>query len=150
MATITPTFTLTSSDAFANQTLSLSVTDSVTVQAPMADVSTMNTNDDLGHGAGVIIDEEDTNEYMVYVKHTGLLASDGTSSCHASNDYILIGNGDGDNASEIIKLQPGEFAFFPTAPADGTDGGVEVGGIMATAGSAAVRLEFAYFKITRG
>ena len=150
MATITPTFTLTSSDAFANQTLSLSVTDSVTVEAPMADVSTINTNDDLGYGAGVIIDETDTNEYIVYIKHTGLLASDGTSSCHASNDYILIGNGDGDNASEIIKLQPGEFAFFPTAPADGTDGGVEVGGIMATAGSAAVRLEFAYFKITRG
>ena len=151
MATITPTFTLTSSDAFANQTLSLSVTDSVTVEAPMADVSTMNTNDDLGYGAGVIIDEIDTNEYMVYIKHTGLLASDGTSSCHASNDYVVIGNGDGENASEIIKLQPGEFCFFPSqGNNDTSDDGSEPGGIMATAGSAAVRLEFAYFKITRG
>ena len=146
MATLTPTLTLASTDAFANHPISLSVTDTLTIAAPMSDVSTMNTDDDLGYGAGVIIDEEDTNEYYVYVKHTGLLASDGTTASHATNDFISVGNGDGDAAANIIKLQPGEFCFFPTTAADGTDGGVEVGGVKATAGSAAVRLEYAYFK----
>jgi hypothetical protein len=146
MATLTPTLTLASTDAFANHPISLSVTDTLTIAAPMSDVSTMNTDDDLGFGAGVIIDEEDTNEYYVYVKHTGLLASDGTTASHATNDFISVGNGDGDAAANIIKLQPGEFCFFPTTAADGTDGGVEVGGVKATAGSAAVRLEYAYFK----
>ncbi len=146
MATLTPTLTLASTDAFANQPISLSVTDSLTIAAPMSDVSTMNTDDNLGYGAGVIIDEEDTNEYYVYVKHTGKLASDGTTDSHATNDFISVGNGDGDAAANIIKLQPGEFCFFPTTAADGTDGGVEVGGVKATAGSAAVRLEYAYFK----
>ena len=147
MATLTPTLTLASTDAFASQPLSLSVSDSLTITAPMTDISTMNTDDDpRGYGAGVIIDEEDTNEYYVYVKHTGLLASDGTTASHATNDFVSIGNGDGDAAANIIKLQPGEFCFFPTTAADGTDGGVEVGGVKATAGSAAVRLEYAYFK----
>tara|TARA_Y100000004_G_scaffold193236_1_gene255362 strand:- start:1165 stop:1611 length:447 start_codon:yes stop_codon:yes gene_type:complete len=146
MATLTPTLTLASTDAFANHPISLSVTDTLTIAAPMSDISTMNTDDDLGYGAGVIIDEEDTNEYYVYIKHTGLLASDGTTASHATNDFISVGNGDGDAAANIIKLQPGEFCFFPTTPADGTDGGVEVGGVKATAGSAAVRLEYAYFK----
>ena len=147
MATLTPTLTLASTDAFASQPLSLSVTDSLTIAAPMTDISTMNTDDDpRGYGAGVIIDEEDTNEYYVYVKHTGKLASDGTTDSHATNDFISVGNGDGDAAANIIKLQPGEFCFFPTTAADGTDGGVEVGGVKATAGSAAVRLEYAYFK----
>ena len=148
MATLTPTLTLASTDAFASQPLSLSVSDSLTIAAPMTDISTMNTDDDpRGYGAGVIIDELDTNEYYVYVKHTGLLASDGTTASHATNDFVLIGNGDGDAAANIIKLQPGEFCFFPTAPAgDTNDDGVEVGGVKATAGSAAVRLEYAYFK----
>lgn len=148
MATLTPTLTLASTDAFASQPLSLSVTDSLTIAAPMTDISTMNTDDDpRGYGAGVIIDELDTNEYYVYVKHTGLLASDGTTASHATNDFVSVGNGDGDIAANIIKLQPGEFCFFPTTAAgDGSDDGVEVGGVKATAGSAAVRLEYAYFK----
>jgi hypothetical protein len=148
MATLTPTLTLVSTDAFANHPISLSVTDALNISAPMADISTMNTDDNLGYGAGVIIDEEDTNEYYVYVKHTGKLASDGTTASHATNDFVSIGNGDGDAAANIIKLQPEEFCFFPTTAADGSDGGVEVGGVKATAGSAEVRLEYAYFKRT--
>ena len=65
MATLTPTLTLTSSDVFADQPLSLSVTDSLTVEAPMSDISRMNSDDDIGHGAGVIIDEVDTNTYYI-------------------------------------------------------------------------------------
>ena len=147
MATLTPTLTLASTDAFANHPISLSVTDTLTIAAPMSDISTMNTDDDLGYGAGVIIDETDTNEYYVYIKHTGKEAVDGTTSCDATNDYVLVGNGDGDNASEIIKLQPGEFCFFPSqGNNDTSDDGVEVGGVMVTAGGSAVRIEYAYFK----
>ena len=74
MATLTPTLTLSSSDVFTDQPLSLSVTDTLTVQAPMTDISRMNSDDDIGNGAGVIIDEVDTNTYYVYVKHTGILS----------------------------------------------------------------------------
>ena len=53
MASLIPTLTLTSSDAFASQALSLSVTDNLSVAAPMADVSRMATNDNIGH-AGIL------------------------------------------------------------------------------------------------
>ena len=144
MATLTPTLTLASTDAFASQPFSLSVTDSLTVAAPMSDISTMNTDDDIGNGAGIIIADLITDTYFVYVKHTGKLASDGTTDSHASNDFILLSNADGD--MDFVKLQPGEFCFFPLNPSDGSDGGVEAGGLKVEAGSAAVRLEFAYWK----
>ena len=146
MATLTPTLTLNSTDVFTDQPLSLSVTDSLTVQAPMTDISRMNTDDNLGYGAGVIIDELDTNEYFFYAKHTGILSSDGTTTANARADYILIGNGDADAASQIIKLYPGEFCWMTLAPADGSDGGVEVGGIKVAAGGAEVQLNYAYWK----
>ena len=146
MATLTPTLTLTSTDAFENQEINLSVTDSLTIQAPMTDISRMATNDNIGNGAGVIVADELTDTYFVYVKHTGLLASNGTSASHASNDFVTLSNADADGASSIIKLQPGEFAFFPLAPSDGSDGGVEVGGLKVTKGGADVIIEFAYFK----
>ena len=146
MATLTPTLTLTSTDAFENQEINLSVTDSLTIQAPMTDISRMATNDNIGNGAGVIVADELTDTYFVYVKHTGLLASNGTSASHASNDFVTLSNADADGASSIIKLQPGEFSFFPLAPSDGSDGGVEVGGLKVTKGGADVIIEFAYFK----
>ena len=146
MATLTPTLTLASTDIFADQPLSLSVTDSLTVQAPMTDISRMNTDDNIGHGVGVIIDEEDTNEYFFYAKHTGILASDGTTAANATADYILLGNGDADAASQLIKLYPGEFCWMTLAPADGSDGGVEVGGIKVAAGSAAVQINYGFWK----
>ena len=100
MATLTPTLTLASSDVFADQPLALTVTDSLTVQAPMTDISRMNTDDDIGHGAGVIIDELDTNNYYIYLKHTGILSSDGTTAANATADYITVGNEDGDAPSK--------------------------------------------------
>jgi len=147
MATLTPTLTLNSTDVFTDQPLSLSVTDSLTVQAPMTDISRMNTDDNLGYGAGVIIDELDTNEYFFYAKHTGILSSDGTTAANATADYVLIGNGDADAASQLIKLYPGEFCFMTLAPAgDGSDDGDEVGGIKVAAGSAAVQINYGYWK----
>ena len=147
MATLTPTLTLASTDAFASQTLSLSVTDSLTVSAPMADVSRMATNDNIGNGAGIIISEAAaTATTFVYVKHLGILASDFTTASHASNDFVLLKNADADVS--FVKLQPGEFCFLPLQEFDGSDGGVEPGGLKVVKGGADVVIEFAYF--TRG
>ena len=82
----------------------------------------------------------------MYLKHLGLLASDGTTASHASNDYVTLSNADGDES--FIKLQPGEFCFFPLLEFDGSDGGEEQGGLKVTAGSAAVMIEYGYW--TRG
>ena len=60
MATLTPTLTLTSTDAFAGQAINLSVTDSLSITAPYTDISKMATNDDIGNGAGIIIADEIT------------------------------------------------------------------------------------------
>ena len=146
MATLTPTLTLSSTTVFADQPLNLSVSDSLTVQAPMTDISRMSTDDNVGLGAGIVIGELDTNTYYVYLKHTGILSADGTGTANATDDFILLGNPDADAPSKMIKLFPGEFTFFPLAPADGTDGGAEVGGLKLYAGSAAVQVEYAYWK----
>ena len=143
MATLNTTLTLTSTDAFATKTLNHSVTDALTVTAPLADISTMNTDDNIGNGAGIILAEATTDTYYVYIKHTGKLASNGNPS-HASTDFVRVTNADGD--TDFIKLQPEEFAFFPLNPYDGSDDGVEPGGLKVEANSAAVRIEFAYFK----
>ena len=146
MATLTPTLTLASSDIFADQPLALTVTDSLTVQAPMTDISRMNTDDNIGNGAGVIIADLLTDTYYVYIKHTGILSSDGTTAANATADYITLSNADGEAGSDIIRLYPGEFAFFPLAPSDGSDGGTEAGGLKVTAASAAVQINYAYYK----
>ena len=147
MATLTPTLTLASSDIFADQPLALTVTDSLTVQAPMTDISRMNTDDDIGHGAGVIIDELDTNNYYIYLKHTGILSSDGTTAANATADYITVGNEDGDAPSKLVILYPGEFAFFPIqGNNDTSDDGAEVGGLKLFAASANVQVNYAFFK----
>ena len=145
MATLTPTLTLASSDIFADQPLALTVTDSLTVQAPMTDISRMNTNDDIGNGAGIILAEAtSTDTYYIYVKHTGILSSDGTTAANATADYILLSNADGD--TDFIRLHPGEFCFFPLNPFDGSDGGVEPGGLKVEAASANVQINYAYYK----
>tara|TARA_R110002012_G_scaffold57567_1_gene148533 strand:+ start:351 stop:794 length:444 start_codon:yes stop_codon:yes gene_type:complete len=147
MATLTPTLTLASTDAFANQAISLSTTIGSTVSAPMADISRMATNDNIGHGAGIILPEaSSTTTTFVYVKHLGILASDFSTASHASNDFVLLKNADADIS--FIKLQPNEFCFFPLQEFDGSDGGVEPGGLKVIKGSADVVIEFAYF--TRG
>ena len=147
MATLTPTLTITSTDCHSDE-LSLSTSLGLTVTAPSAGISKLSTAaNPLGAGAGILIAEADaTATTFVYVKHLGLLASDGTTGSHASNDYIRLSNADGDH--DFIKLQPNEFAFFPLLEFDGSDGGVEPGGLKVEAGSAAVMIEYGYW--TRG
>jgi len=143
MATLTPTLTLSSTDIFADQPLALTVTDSLTVAAPMTDISRMNTDDNIGNGAGVIIPES-TDIYFVYVKHTGILASDGVTAA-SSSDHVLLGDVDG-TAGVKIRLNAGEFAFFPLNVGDDSAGSGGDGGLKVTAGSAAVQINYGYWK----
>ena len=145
MATLTPTLTLVSTDAFPSQTFSLSVTDSLTVASPMAELGKMSTADDpFDLGAGIFI-AESTTQYYVYVKHSGKLASDGTTACHASNDFVTFSDADATAGALTVKLQPEEFAFFPIKEGDGSGGSGGDGGLKVTAGSAAVMIEYAYW-----
>ena len=153
MATLTPTLTLASTDAHSDA-INFSVTDALTVTAPSAGISRLSSgSNSLGAGVGILIAEASATETtFVYIKHLGFLASDGTSNCHATNDFIVLTNEDGDH--NFMKLQPGEFAFFPLLEFDGSDGGVEPGGLkvegggVGSGGAAHVMIEFGYW--TRG
>ena len=155
MAILTPTLTLTansnsasSSPGLASDALNLSVTDSLTITGPSAGISRISTAaNPLGAGAGILLAEAtSTATTFVYVKHLGVLASDGTTASHASNDFVRLSNADGD--TDFIKLQPEEFCFFPLLEFDGSDDDVEAGGLKVEAGSAAVMIEYGYW--TRG
>ena len=151
MAILTPSLTITANANTAStnpglqsDALSFTVAPSLTVTAPSAGISRVSTADDnLGAGAGVLI-AEDTTQYYVYVKHLGVLASDGTTACHASNDFVTLSDVDG-TAGLTVKLQPNEFAFFPVKEGDGSDNGSGDGGLKVTAGSAAVMIEYGYW-----
>ena len=143
MATTTPTLTLASTDAFSDP-LSFSTTIDLSTTSPSAGITRVSTGDNpFGEGAGVIIPES-TSQYFVYVKHLGVLASDGTTASHASDDFVTLSDVDG-GGGLIIKLQPNEFAFFPMKEGDGSAGSGGDGGLKVTAGSAAVMIEYAYF-----
>ena len=143
MATVTPTLTIASTDAFSDA-LSFSVTVNSSTTSPSAGVTRMSSDEDLGDGAGIIMTEAaSTGTTFLYLKHLGVLASDGTTTSHASTDFITIQNEDGE--FNIAKLQPNEFMWLPVAPFDGGDGGAEAGGIKIVKGGAAVMVEFAYF-----
>ena len=144
MATVTPTLTIASTNAFSDA-LSFSVTVDSTTTTPSAGVTRMSSDEDpFGDGAGVILTEAaSTGTTFLYLKHLGVLASDGTTSSHATNDFITIKNADGEFS--IAKLQPNEFMWLPVAPFEGGDGGTEAGGIAIVKGGAAVMVEFAYF-----
>ena len=162
MAQLTPTLALTSSDT-GSDAISLSVTPVggpqantyITVESPSANITRVATDDNpLGLGAGILIaDEVNTKTTFVYVKHLGLLSSDGTTSCHATNDFVVLCNADGE--FDMIKLQPGEFAFFPLHECDGTDSGAnEIGGLkvegggVGAGGAAHVMIEYGYWTRT--
>tara|TARA_R110000744_G_scaffold354041_1_gene460436 strand:+ start:219 stop:614 length:396 start_codon:yes stop_codon:yes gene_type:complete len=128
MATLTPTLTLASTDAFANQAISLSVTDSLTVGAPMADISTVIVDTT---GANNIIVPAGTAVTYLYVKHTG--TTDGSTATAQIVDIEDTAN------VAISRLAAGEFAFFPANKAGGSTG------IQLQSASGAVLCEYMYF-----
>ena len=158
MATLTPSLsvvanasTASSAAGLQSDAISFTVTDTLTVTAPSAGISRISTGaNPLGAGVGVLLAEATTlATTFVYIKHLGLLASDGTTSSHAANDFIVLTNADGDQ--NFAKLQPGEFAWFPLLEFDGSDGGVEPGGLkvegggVGSGGAAHVMIEYGYW-----
>ena len=126
MATLTPTLTLTSTDATTDQ-LSFSVTDSLSVTAPHIGlakiaVTTVGANN-------IIQPATDGQTYYVYVKHTGVDAS--ASAVTTTINIELTG--------DVIfgKLAAGEFCFIPL-------GGHSLGAQLQSS-SGTVVAEYAYF-----
>ena len=126
MATLTPTLTLTSTDATTDQ-LSFSVTDQLSVTAPHIGlakiaVTTVGANN-------IIQPATDGQTYYVYVRHTGVDASgsDVTTTCNIElTGDVIIG-----------KLAAGEFMFMPV-------GGHSLG-VQLQASSGTIVAEYAYF-----
>ena len=127
MATLTPTLTLTSSDV-SSDTLSLSVTDSLTVEAPIINVSTI-TATTTGN-ASIILPSVNAARY-VYLKHTGVNSAGSSSGA----DKVEVETADG---TAIMELKSGEFAFFPYF-AQGA------GLLQLEASANTVQVEYAYF-----
>ena len=126
MATLTPTLTLTSTDATTDQ-LSFSVTDSLSVTAPHIGlakiaVTTVGANN-------IIQPATDGQTYYVYVHHTGVDASG--SAVTTTLNIELTGD------VVIGKLAAGEFMFMPV-------GGHSLG-VQLQASSGTIVAEYAYF-----
>tara|TARA_R100000900_G_scaffold95066_1_gene73795 strand:+ start:37 stop:429 length:393 start_codon:yes stop_codon:yes gene_type:complete len=130
MATLNATLTLSSTDV-SSDTLSMTVTDSLTVVSPIVNISTI-TATNTG-GDSIIVPNVDSPRY-VYLKHTGLNSA-GSSS---GTDKVHVETGD---SATIMELKIGEFAFFPYY--------AEGAGLLQLETSAnTVQVEYAFF--TRG
>tara|TARA_Y100001973_G_scaffold103322_1_gene170335 strand:- start:17982 stop:18371 length:390 start_codon:yes stop_codon:yes gene_type:complete len=126
MATLNATLTLSSSDA-TSDILNLTATDALTVTDPaigMSKVAATTTGGDT-----VIAPDVDSVKY-IFIKHTGLDASDATTT-----DTALVE--DTDNV-QIANLAPGEWLFMPHSK--GAAKGVQ---IQASANT--VLVEYAYW-----
>lgn len=108
MATLTPTITLTSTDLFPDESLSLSLTDSLEVLGP---VTTKR----------VVVDSASSNvtadnlilKASAMTKSYVLLFNTSTAT---SGEIITLGfDSDTDAGLDTVNLElaPGEFAFFP-------------------------------------
>ena len=118
MATLTPSLTLTSTDA-SSDVLSFTVTDTLTVTTPSVGLSrtTITTADDQE-----LVDEGTSGVYYFYAKNLD-----------STNFVILQTTG----SVQYARLSPGEFCFFPV-----NDGN----GLEARADTASCILEYAYWK----
>jgi|TARA_R110000823_G_scaffold249762_1_gene373003 hypothetical protein len=118
MATLTPSLTLTSTDA-TSDTLSFTVTDTLTVTDPSTGLSrlTITTADDQE-----LVDEDTSGIFYFYAKNID-----------TTNFVILQTTG----SVQYARLSPGEFCFFPV-----NDGN----GLEARADTASCILEYAYWK----
>ena len=118
MATLTPTLALTSTDA-TSDTLSFSVTDTLTVTDPSVGLSrkTITTADNQE-----LVDEGTAGVFYFYAKNTD-----------ATNFIVLQTTA----SVHYARLSPGEFCFFPV-----NDGN----GLEARADTASCIIEYAYWK----
>ena len=101
MATLTPTLTLTSTDATTDQ-LSFSVTDSLSVTSPSVGLSKVVVT--TAGASTIIVPNLDATRYF-YLKHTGV---DSTGSAVTTDIKV-------EEADEnwFSRLAPGEFLWVP-------------------------------------
>ena len=118
MATLTPTLTLSSTDA-SSDSLSITVTDTLTVTQPNVGLSrkTITVSDDQE-----LVDEAVAGMFYFYAKNLD-----------ATNFVILQTTA----SVQFARLSPGEFCFFPI----NTGAGLE-----ARADTASCILEYGYWK----
>tara|TARA_R100000388_G_C7181762_1_gene129003 strand:+ start:72 stop:437 length:366 start_codon:yes stop_codon:yes gene_type:complete len=98
MATITPTLTLTSTDA-TSDTLSLTLTDSLTSTGAV-----LNTTVETSTSAAVFLAAADYGKSYILLKNLSSTASE--------KIYIRLG---ATGSANVLEVGAGEFAFFPWA-----------------------------------
>jgi len=129
MATLTPSLTLTSTDA-TSDTLSFTVDDTLTIIAPSVGLSKINAT---ATGGDNIIVPAGTAITYLYVKHTG--TTDGSTATAQLVDLEFTA----DNIA-FARLGAGEFLFMPFNNAGATDG-VQ----LQVAHASVVQMEYAFF-----
>ena len=129
MATLTPSLTLTSTDA-TSDTLSFTVDDTLTIIAPSVGLSKINAT---ATGGDNIIVPAGTAIAYLYVKHTG--TTDGSTATSQLVDLEFTA----DNIA-FARLGAGEFLFMPFNNAGASDG-VQ----LQVAHASVVQMEYAFF-----
>ena len=118
MATLTPSLSLVSTDA-TSDTLSFTVTDTLTVGPPSAGVSKLTVS--TGTATVLLPKASHSAHTYIYLKNT-----------HDAATIEFLN----DDAEDFMTLSPGEFAFLPVK------GGT---GIECVASSGSTVLEYAYW-----
>ena len=128
MATLKPTLTLNSTDAFSD-VLNFSISDDLTVTAPSQGLSTIIAT---ATGGNHIIIPTTTSIVYLFVRHTG--TTDGSTG---TSQLVDLENTDNE---AFARLGAGEFLFMPFNHA-----GVRVGVQLQGAHASNVQLEYAFF-----
>ena len=102
MATLTPSFTLTSTDVSENASLSLTINDSLNVTDPAIGVSSVACTT-TGNETIIFPDLDSTR--WVYIKNTGVDAAGDTTAATVKVEIA--------NTTRIMDLGDNEFCFFP-------------------------------------
>ena len=131
MATLVPTLKLESTDA-TSDALSLSVTDSLTVAAPLVGISKIIAT---ATGSQSVIVPTSTVISYLYVKHTG--TTDGSTSTVRQVDVEFTTD------EAIARLSAGEFLFMPVHHAE-ANVGVQLH-VQHSSSSDVVQMEYAFF-----
>ena len=129
MATLTPSLTLSSTDA-SSDVLSFTVTDTLTIAAPSVGLSKINAT---ATGASNIIVPAGTAISYLYVRHTG--TTDGSTATAQLVDLEIT-----DDNTAFARLGAGEFLFMPFNHA-----GESVGVQLQVAHASVVQMEYAFF-----
>jgi len=128
MATLTPSLTLTSTDA-SSDLLSFTITDALTVVAPSVGVSKINAT---ATGNASIIVPATTSIVYLYARHTG--TTDGSTATAQLVDVEFTTD------EAIARLGAGEFLFMPISHA-----AADVGVQLQVAHASVVQMEYAFF-----